>query len=670
MKKSDFIAKKSAKRAFTIVEVVITLVIIWILASIAFLGYGQYRNEANDATRHQDLKTISNLLEYEISMWKDLPQPDWFITTETYAIWWKEYTFSTGTFGSTKNDTFRWVLSSLPQDPNGWYYSYSVSEDGKHYILAATMNDGSTFKFSNFNDGWTGLIATNTKPKTPTSGETSGTDNGIDSTPPSFLVQNGMVFNVCYGCYANLTQVRAVDDKWGNVNYTYEPATVDTKWNMAWYDVPVTVKAVDSAWNQSTVNVVFKVWRKSTRPVFNKTNFSTERINKWQAVNYDEITATDEVDGNLTVTRLWQVNVNQVWEQIVKYQAKNSLNVITELVIKYNVVDPNAQGSNLADNFSSENCLNYATLASKKVVITGMKTECNWKIKDLVIPTTINWNPVTDINWNAFKSKWLATLSAPSAENIWAGAFESNQLTSIDIPSVKSIWANSFRKNKLTSIELPNVIYIWDSAFNDNWLTSVDIPNVTTIWAFAFQSNKLTSIDLPNATTILDYAFQNNRLTSLDLPNVTSIWTWAFQGNKLKSIDLPNVTTIWTRTFSNNWLTSINLPRATDIKYSAFEQNQLTSINLPNVTTIDAQAFRYNQLTSINLPKVTTINSSAFQNNMLIEVNLPASLTRIRDNVFKNNWVLIIRNESSLTEDQIKPAFDYAWVREYNWQER
>lgn len=604
-------------------------------------------------------------------MWKDLPQPDWFITTETYAIWWKEYTFSTGTFGSTKNDTFRWVLSSLPQDPNGWYYSYSVSEDGKHYILAATMNDGSTFKFSNFNDWWTGLIATNTKPKTPTSGETSGTDNGIDSTPPSFLVQNGMVFNVCWWCYANLTQVRAVDDKWGNINYTYEPATVDTRWNMAWYDVPVTVKAVDSAWNQSTVNVVFKVWRKSTKPVFNKTNFSTERINKWQAVNYDEITATDEVDGNLTVTRLWQVNVNQVWEQIVKYQAKNSLNVITELVIKYNVVDPNAQGSNLADNFSSESCVNYVTLSSKKVVITGMKTECNWKIKDLVIPTTINWNPVAEINWNSFKSMWLTSLSAPSVEKIGANAFEGNQITTVDLPSVKDILNSAFKNNRLTTLSLPSVEKIWVSSFQSNSLTTIDLLNIKEIWDNAFHSNYyLKNINLPNVKTIWYGAFLDSDLTSIDLPNVTSIWGASFKYNSLVNINLPNVTSIWGEAFWNNQIISIDLPNVTSIWGQAFYYNKLTSVNIPKIAVIERYVFANNQLSEVDLSNITTIRQGAFSDNRFIQVTLPAWLTSIERQAFSTNWVLIIRNETALTEDQIKPAFDYDQVKEYNWQER
>ena len=98
--------------------------------------------------------------------------------------------------------------------------------------------------------------------------------------------------------------------------------------------------------------------------------------------------------------------------------------------------------------------------------------------------------------------------------------------------------------------------------------------------------------------------------------------------------------------------------------------NQLTSINLPLAITIWVGAFQNNQLTSINLPKVETIEFDAFQNNNFIEVTLPASLKELWEWAFKWNWVLTVRNNSNLTEEQIKQAFDYEKVREYydkNW---
>ncbi|PZM83272.1 hypothetical protein DLH72_03825 [Candidatus Gracilibacteria bacterium] len=678
------------KKAFTVVELIVVIFIVGILATIGFISFSGYTQDASDNSRIQDLKTISNLLEYEISMGKDLPQPDGDLITETYEIGGQTYTFKTGTFGQSKNDTFRGKLSSLPLDPSGAEYKYSLSDDGRYYVLTAKMENQQEHKISNLNDGGTGLLTLN--PKKPEQGGTAtGSNNqgnpsdpgtGPDTIPPKFGIQNGHVINVVYGGYADMTQIKATDNRPGTINYSYNPTTINTSGDPRGYDAQATIKAVDQAGNESSVNVIFRISRKYTFPTFNKTDFSIIELNKGQAVNHSLITATDEVDGNLTVTRSGDVNVNTPGEYPVSYSAKNSGNVTGQITIKY-VVKGGATGSNLGVEDGDK--LSFVELTNE-IIITGLKPGVT--VTDLDIPTTINGKPVTEINANAFKQKGLKTVSGPSilrigesafegnillisinlpsVTNIGNNAFSHNQLTNINLPQVTTIGDAAFRNNRLTSINLPLVTDIGNSAFYSNGLTSINFPQVTSIGGSAFSDNKLTSISIPLVTTIESYTFQSNQLTSINFPQVTSIGNYAFQSNQLTSINFPQVTSIGNNAFQSNKLTSINFPQVTTIDDQAFSSNQLTSINLPSVTTIGYLVFQNNQLTSIDLPSVTTIKNQAFKNNNFTTVNLPASLTSLGNKAFIGNGVFIINNPSSLTENQIKGAFNYNAVRQYN----
>ena len=650
------------------------------------------------------------MLEYEISLWKELPEPDWNLVSESYEVAWKTYNFKTGEFGTNANNYFVWKLSWLPVDPETWAkYRYSLSEDGRYYILQATMNNWEVYKFSNLNDANKGLVAT---VKTPTNGSNKNNSNNgnssnsedegdsVDNTPPVFWVQNWTVFNVVYGGYADMSQIIAIDDRKWKINYSYNPSKINTLWDPRWYTENATITATDAAWNSSSVNIVFKIARKYTTPTWNKNNFSVVKLEKWQTVNHSDVISTDELDWVLTVKRDSDVNVNKPGEYVVKYSAKNNWDVTSELVIKYVVWWTKA---NL--QFTEEDEFGCVVVWWKAII-----TSYKWTKKDIEIPTTCKWKTVTWINSNAFKKKWLTSVSGPSIKEIWNSAFEWNQLTSINFPevtnirsrafianqltsvnfrSVTSIWNSAFEWNQLTSINFPevtnirsrafianqltsvnfrSVTSIWNSAFEYNQLTSVSFPSVINIWNAAFKSNKLTSVSFPSATNIWIVAFQYNQLTSVSFWSVTNIWDAAFERNQLTSVSFRSATNIWDAAFRSNQLTSVSFWSATNIWSRAFESNQLTSVNFPEVTNIWEGAFWSNQLTSVSFPKIKVIEDRAFWDNEFIEVNLPETLIQIGNSVFAWNWVLKITNNSSLTEEQIKWAFDRSLIKEYNWE--
>jgi hypothetical protein len=208
---------------------------------------------------------------------------------------------------------------------------------------------------------------------------------------------------------------------------------------------------------------------------------------------------------------------------------------------------------------------------------------------ELVIPDTIEGNPVTSIGNYAFNA--------------------CNNLTSITISnSVTSIGNEAFYScTNLTGIAIPDgVTSIGKNAFfGCTSLTSVTIGNgVTSIGDYAFQNcTSLTSITIGNGvTSIGDNAFQNcTSLTSITIPDgVTSIGAYAFGFcSKLTSVTIPDS------------VTSIE-------RFAFFQCTSLTNITIPDsVTTIGDDAFYdCSNLTSITFQGVapTTVGTNAFSN--------------------------------------------------------
>jgi hypothetical protein len=279
---------------------------------------------------------------------------------------------------------------------------------------------------------------------------------------------------------------------------------------------------------------------------------------------------------------------------------------------------------------------------------------------DVVIPATINSQPVTVIGSGAFNQKGLTSVTIPdSVTSIGNYAFQNNQLESVTIPdSVTSIGSTAFLNNQLTSVTIGNsVISIGAQAFRDNQLESVTIGNgVTTIGAAAFQNNQLKSVTIPDSViTIGQSAFQNNQLTSTTIGNkVATIGPNAFQNNQLSSsIDIPNsVTEIGGYAFYQNQLTGVTIGNSVEsIGYMAFFENQLESVIIPNsVTSIRDLAFGKNQLIYVTIGnKVASIGYHAFYNNQLTSVTIPGSVTEIGEGAFYNNQLTGVIIPDSVT---------------------
>ena len=589
----------NTKKAFTLVEVVITVIIIWILATISYISFSGYTGEAKDTARVEDLKTISKLLEYELSLWKDIPEPEGVFETKT--IDWIEFNVGTFSWQEIKN-YFKSKASVIPEDPklDGTKYIYAIDTSGKKYILKAVLESGEDYYLANFIDN-EGILASHKNKKWENLiwvlPKTTGL-NLPDVTTPS----NKAIENVRYTSNEVVVPANQIQSSVGS-NGLY----VMSDWKIWWTPSDFIWKENEK---QRIVYLSIILWNETEN---RRVSIAVTVLRDRDGDGTPDIEDNDQENTGNQNSNNWNNNINPS-----------------------NPSNPN--------RFDSE-CLEYREIA-REVTIIWLKVSCD--TMDIVIPESINGKPVTGIDKEAFEDSWLKSVVFPSSlKYIWARAFKNNELTSVNATGLLVVGKEAFIWNRITSINIPNVTNIgyrsffyyemtwelnlpevksiWWEAFFWSKFTSVKIPKVKTIWDHVFTWSQITwELYLPEVENIWEYSFSDNVLKSINLPKVKIIWDNAFRWNQLTSINISKVTSIWMGVFNWNKITwELNLPEVKSIWHSAFEWNQLTRINLSEVKTIWEYAFSSNQITSIKIPEVTSIWHAAFEWNNLTKVVLP-----------------------------------------------
>lgn len=125
------------KKAFTLTELLVVIVVVWILSTIWLLSYISYLWDARDAQRKSDLTLLwVSLKQYKQQRW-NYPTPwnnfrlTFSSSDNTVAIQWE-----------MNNDVLLTNLDKLPLDPKlNRPYIYSVTNNSQEYQLALTLEN-------------------------------------------------------------------------------------------------------------------------------------------------------------------------------------------------------------------------------------------------------------------------------------------------------------------------------------------------------------------------------------------------------------------------------------------------------------------------------------------------------------------------------------------------
>ena len=121
------------KKAFTLVELIVTITILAILWTIGFLSFQSYTVYSRDVVRLSHISNMKSVLEYNYTETWRYPKPDWENNiTYSWAIAWIQWDFWKDTKRKTKK------LDSIPLDPlTQNTYSYSVTKNQSEFELGS-----------------------------------------------------------------------------------------------------------------------------------------------------------------------------------------------------------------------------------------------------------------------------------------------------------------------------------------------------------------------------------------------------------------------------------------------------------------------------------------------------------------------------------------------------
>jgi len=122
-------------KAFTLVELIVTITILAVLWTIAFMSFQNYTVYARDVVRVSDLNNMKSVLEYSYTETWMYPEPDtWTGMTFSWAVVWTQWTFWKDVRRATKR------LNEIPTDPlTNNEYTYSVLNTNSEFELWAVF---------------------------------------------------------------------------------------------------------------------------------------------------------------------------------------------------------------------------------------------------------------------------------------------------------------------------------------------------------------------------------------------------------------------------------------------------------------------------------------------------------------------------------------------------
>ena len=368
------------KRAFTLVELIVTITILsilWVIVFISFQWYGSYSRDSSRITDISQIKT--SLWLYIVQKW-DYPKPtNWVNIFFSWSILvWTQWNFWNTIFNNLSN------LSKLPIDPlTKSEYTYSINQNNNEYEISS-ITEWSLLWNNNIN-----LL------------NKTYADSKINAL--AFVTWN-------YNWIINKI------NSWTNCYLLALPSITTS-------DLSITeLKNIISSWA-----LVYK-WFSNLPSSYTGTNL---KINGWLNFkpNLDDFLVYSDINNcaDLKSDRLLRGNVLSKIQNTYSGTILKSDNTFSNILnIKTNILNPSIECDKFTCDLLKLNCAKYT-----------LNPNCIWVNPDWVSTistaiTTIWWT------WNYNTTPWDCTYSC----NFWYTMYENNCIVSVNWNFIQSWWLN------------------------------------------------------------------------------------------------------------------------------------------------------------------------------------------------------------------------------------
>ncbi len=400
------------KRAFSFVEIIISISILVVLAIVATTATNNIKNNSNNSKVIADLATLQNWFISMSNEWNKLPEPNWN----------KNYYTQSGSYAHDKSEAY-WVywkvtqdtldnryLNITPLDPRtNQYYSYWVAIDSNQFEVAWVL----------FNEEWhRAKVQWN-----------YSAENGIynlirDHNSNNFVIDKGP-----YLPYNPEEKLLTARDSEGNVYYEWDEITNNSWWQLELYFSDGSTSVIDNGTSLVLAQMDFP----KENNLVSKVKIFLDAGSIWtQATSLDDESSFDIFTTDTTASVRWTifgVDTNGTDTQVT--------------VEKWKV-----EVKKIPLNISKEQITREPAVISKQIEDTIYNDQIAPEILD-TSSSSMDWK-VIKFDWNTIQEIDISTIERPVVEKmVSAMNFEQTNIVTTDNTetidtTVEEIWQSCY----------------------------------------------------------------------------------------------------------------------------------------------------------------------------------------------------------------------------------
>ncbi len=592
------------KNAFTLIELIVTITILAILATIAILSVQYFLKDARNSQRISDMTNISKALNvFKIQSWYYPLPSDYTEVTYSWTEVWKQGVFSEDTRRILGNQSY---LSKVPLDPLTYNkYTYSVLNNKQEFQLAWVFEGNYNTYASNIN-----------------------------------------INKKTYAWWDDFTTII----KW---NYNWKIAKVSTWWYIYILAVPTII-----SWDTNEKDLIKLINKK--RLVYNKSKILPKNFkNNFELIKLEKLPEK-------TIVNTWSLIVFKTDKLFTLSDSNNQQIFINNLKNAYSgsyllssEIEKIISNPNI---FTAQNIIKKELIPSLKITASTSSTNNNSNSSNNtnnLVCSDMTQENVDNLN-NAFSwALWTSYTKDQWCNLTMLDAYWSN-LNSVpdEIWYLTNLNYLYLDYNNLNSIPntIWNLVNLLEFSFSDN--------NISTIPAEIWNLGNLTRLNIENTniTTLPAEIWNLNNLNRLDIRsnnNLTTLPTQIWNLNNLKTLNIENnanLTTLPTQIWNLNNLEVLTLRNLaiTAIPNEIGNLNKLGYFNVynnTNLTTIPLTIENLNNLKYLAIGGNSNINNLEISNPNLNNLSITNnnSLNTIILNNLPNLQYLTITDNNNFT---------------------